>query len=1025
MRKFTALFIVLSLFSTTLIAQVTTSAQWTWMKGKDSSYPYPYGIYGTQNVPGSANTPGGRQSAANWKDKNGNLWLFGGFGYGISGNPIHLNDLWKFNPLTNQWAWVKWKWEKSAYSGNEIVNYGIKGEASVMNSPGEREGAVSWTDLNGNLWLWGGYGRAYNGMGHLNDLWKYSPATNLWTWMSGDSTVNGHTKWGTVGIPSPHINPEARKEALGWTDAKGNLWLWGGSNTSLRLGHESVIWKYDPSFNQWTYYGYFDETNGPLSRKAATTWTDHTGKLWLFGGDSRTIDGYSTSGGYFNDLWRYDPLINQWKYMGGKTTPIAQLGEYGVQGIPSVYNWPGSRSNAVGLTDTYGVFWLFGGYGYGSLSTPGSLNDLWKYDTNSRQWIWVKGDKIVNVQTVYGMQGISGGKYDKFGGRYNHNGWIDNGGQFWFFGGNKFNDLWLLTPSLTSFFRDVDGDGYGDPKVSVQASSAPAGYVSNGWDCVDSDPKINPKATEVCDGKDNDCDGLVDEGFTKTVFYYDADGDGYGRPDSTIQACGARDGFVSAGGDCKDWFKDFESAQINPGAPELCDGVDNDCNGQIDEGCPVVSNWYQDYDKDGFGTASVTIQSTAQPLGYVAKSGDCNDRNSKIYPGAIELCDKLDNNCNGIIDDGLFTQTYYKDYDKDGYGSLTTKVNACSQPVGYVLASGDCNDNNNTIYSGAPEICDGKDNDCDGLVDEGLTTKRWYYDGDKDGYGRRTSYKTLCYQPAGFVPDSLDCNDGNNTIYPGAPELCDGLDNDCDGVIDDGLLAQNTYFKDYDRDGYGDNRYTKMACAPPVGYVAIGGDCNDGKNTIYPGAPELCDGLDNDCDGIIDDGLVLKTFYQDYDKDGWGNKAVTKQACAAPVGYVVNSTDCNDRNANVNPGKAEVAGNGLDDDCDGLIDESTTASIAPSMQANVAEQGLKAILEVKASPNPSSYFFTLHISSNSDKAFQLRILDAVGRVVEMRGNLVSNTAVPVGHSYRPGVYFAEVVQDGKLVVVKLIKGVPY
>ncbi|MEI6950874.1 MopE-related protein, partial [Paraflavisolibacter sp. H34] len=258
--------------------------------------------------------------------------------------------------------------------------------------------------------------------------------------------------------------------------------------------------------------------------------------------------------------------------------------------------------------------------------------------------------------------------------------------------------------------------------------------------------------------------------------------------------------------------------------------------------------------------------------------------------------DALDNDCNGKVDDGLVVKTWYKDGDRDGYGTTKYRFVSCAPPAGYVADSTDCNDGSKAVYPGAPEICDALDNDCNGIVDDGSAVQAWYKDADKDGYGNIRYRFVSCVAPAGYVADSTDCNDASNVVYPGAPEICDALDNDCNGIIDDGFVVQ-AWYKDVDKDGYGNIKFRIVSCMAPAGYVADSTDCNDASNVVYPGAPELCDALDNDCNGKVDDGLIVKTWYKDGDKDGYGTTRYRFVSCAPPAGYVADSTDCNDGNS--------------------------------------------------------------------------------------------------------------------------------
>jgi N-acetylneuraminic acid mutarotase len=364
-----------------------SNGRWTWMGGSDSIEAK--GAYGTKGVPAPGNWPGARYLGVSWTDASGNFWIFGGLGIDTAGNRGTMNDLWKYS--NGEWTWMSGS-NIAASSNTPIPGvYGEKGTAAPANVPGDRTGAVSWSDAAGNLWLFGGAGDDANGNTHvLNDLWKYS--NGEWTWMSGSDTGNELGSYGTLGVADPGNVPGARADSVTWTDASGNLWLFGGQGNDTKgcsSGSEPCllndIWKYGNG--EWAWMGGSNIADGvgvygtqgtsapknfPGAREGAVTWIDASGNLWLFGGYG--VDSMNVAGD-LNDLWKYSG--GQWTWMAG-SAGASQTGIYGTQGTPSAGNVPGAREWGVGWTDRSGNLWLFGGFDPW-IAAGGDFNDLWEY----------------------------------------------------------------------------------------------------------------------------------------------------------------------------------------------------------------------------------------------------------------------------------------------------------------------------------------------------------------------------------------------------------------------------------------------------------------------------------------------------------------------------------------------------------------------------------------------------------------------------------------------------------------------
>ncbi|MBI5055620.1 MAG: DUF4215 domain-containing protein [Nitrospirae bacterium] len=404
-------------------------------------------------------------------------------------------------------------------------------------------------------------------------------------------------------------------------------------------------------------------------------------------------------------------------------------------------------------------------------------------------------------------------------------------------------------------------------------------------------------SAEICDDIDNDCSGVVDDVPGSPVWYPDNDNDGYGDQSAGVMKCTQPSGYIETGNDCNDSL-----ASVHPGAGEICDNMDNDCDGKTDESCVYTACAAQELDVLNNCVTNCGSNFVCQQMCLSSATPACGNAFMSLYMCSIGEGCNMDPNCMMASCPNQWINIYGSMCDNGETKVCGSNIGACRQGAETCV-----NSVWDHICTGeiAPvaEICgDGIDNDCNGTTDD-----QWVCsDNDGDGFIGRD-----------------DCNDGDPAINPSAVEVCDGIDNNCDGQTDEGVTTQ--YFIDRDGDGYGDPYMSIDACSPPsFEYVPNSSDCDDSRSDIHPGTDEVCDGNDNNCNGQIDDNC-----YSCGNGICEADKGETLAKCAfdCPVcgdGTLQPSEQCEDGNTNNNDGCSsncmnEYCGDGivqLNEECD-------------------------------------------------------------------------------------------------------------
>jgi hypothetical protein len=543
-----------------------------------------------------------------------------------------------------------------------------------------------------------------------------------------------------------------------------------------------------------------------------------------------------------------------------------------------------------------------------------------------------------------------------------------------------------IVGSLT-YYQDLDNDGYGNAAVSQSGCAAITGYVTNSSDCNDNNNAIYPGAVDVAgNGIDEDCNGF-DAPLQLGIYQFTGTLD-----------CATQD--VVATNTSASWtFSDF-TAQGNVCASG--GGIFNRSDWNLTSF--INLNQYNEFSITGANCTNLNLSKLAlnhrtsttggTPTIFVRSSLDNFatdiDTIATSWNGNVLLTDtiilpatfsnlssvtfrfyvinqatsgstlRMDNVSLWGNTISVTPTLFYADADNDGFGDLSNDSLSCSAPAGYVANSTDCNDTDVAINPNTV----------------------WYMDMDGDLQGDLMSTFTGCTPPSGYVLNSGDCDDTNPTV-----------------------AAPTMYYVDADNDGFGDDATGILTCIQPANTVTIGGDCNDANNTIYPGATEICDGFDNNCNGTNDEGLIFNTYYLDSDNDQYGAGIGLVSCEAIPLpGYVLVNGDCDDTNPNVYPGATEILANDIDENCDGVDGYLGLTDVT--------------FTNVSLVPNPSNGSFAIQLDTEMSDV-NIQITDMSGKVLFhsiMSGSILELTQTHL----KAGTYLVNIQLNQQREILRLV-----